>query len=97
MLKHINICSGSKLSPHFLCPISEELIGKDFRNHQDQFLLCQWNYLHSLHHNGLEANNQIHSAVRQFILQVCGVSFKQRKFHHRELCLKFGQYIRQQG
>ena len=97
VLEHINIRTGGKLGPHLLRPVAEELIGKDLGDHQDQLLLRQRDYLHPLHHNGLEADDQIHPAMGQLVLQVGGVTLKQGKFHHGELRLKFRQYVRQQG
>ena len=97
VLEGVDVCTGGKLPAHLLCPLPEDLVGKAAGHYQHQVLLGEGYHLHTLHHDGLEADDQIHTAVGQLILQMGGVSLKQREFYHGELCLKLGQHLGQQS
>ena len=74
-----------------------KLVGECLRHHHHQPLLGEGDGLHPVEHNGLKADDQVHPAVGQLVLQLVGVALVQGKVHHGELLPEAGQDVRQQG
>ena len=97
MLEGVDVRPGGELLPDLAGPLPEDLVGEGLGDHHHQLLLGEGDHLHPLHHNGLEADDQVHPAVGQLVLQVGGVALKQGKFHHGKLRLELGEDFRQEG
>ena len=97
MLEGVDVRPGGELLPDLVGPVPEDLVGEGLGHHHHQGLLREGDHLHPLHHNGLEADDQIYPAVGQLVLQVGGVALEEGELHHGELSLELGQDIRQQG
>ena len=89
LLERADIRSLRELAPDLLRLLPKQLVGKGLGHHHDQPLLCQRFGPHSIHHDRLEADDQVHPAVGQLVLQLGGVALKQGELHQGELCLLY--------
>ena len=96
-LKGPDVRPVGKLLPDHFRLVPEELVGEGAGHHHHQPLLGEGDGLHPVQHDGLKADDQVHPAVGQLVLQLVGVALVQGEVHHGELLPEAGQDVGQQG